>query len=93
MPVELVQPIEGAQQTLGFLPVRPPGLCQAHRRRRGDAQGPPELRPGALTDLVTARFEDIFDHPDWDVELPVPEDLRTWLLQQPRLQATQWEAT
>ncbi|MBN1667217.1 MAG: hypothetical protein JW862_09010 [Anaerolineales bacterium] len=54
---------------------------------------PSELRPARVGDLVTARYEDIFDQPGWQTGLPFDLDLVHWLQQQPRIQAEPWEAT
>jgi hypothetical protein len=47
---------------------------------------PPALRPSLVDDLVTARYEDIFDTPDWRDELPLSEELAAWLAAQPRIE-------
>lgn len=39
---------------------------------------PPEQRPATINDLVTARYEDIFDDSDWQ-QLPISEPLKSWL--------------
>jgi hypothetical protein len=47
---------------------------------------PVDLRPGDLAELTTLRYENIFDSPGWQGNLPIPEPLRSWLEAQPLLQ-------
>jgi len=46
---------------------------------------PAEQRPATIDELVTARYESIFDEPDWR-QLPIMEPLKSWLESQPRVQ-------
>jgi len=47
---------------------------------------PANLRPAAINELVTARYESIFDDPEWQQSFSVAEPLRSWLEAQPRVQ-------
>jgi len=49
---------------------------------------PVDQRPKTIDKLVTVRYEKIFDKPDWR-QLPITESLKSWLISQPRLQASQ----
>jgi hypothetical protein len=46
---------------------------------------PTDQRPATVDELVTVRYESIFDEPDW-AQLPFTEPLKRWLETQPRLQ-------
>ena len=39
---------------------------------------PDEIRPEAINELVTVRYENIFDQPGWQ-ELPIVDPLKSWL--------------
>jgi hypothetical protein len=45
----------------------------------------PKHRPATINELVTARYENIFDEPGWE-RLPILEPFKTWLEVQLRLQ-------
>jgi hypothetical protein len=47
---------------------------------------PANLRPAAINELVTARYESIFDDPEWQQNFSVAEPLSSWLEMQPRVQ-------
>jgi hypothetical protein len=47
---------------------------------------PREQRPATIDELVTVRYENIFDQPGWQ-QLPMTESLKSWLQSQPRVQA------
>jgi hypothetical protein len=40
---------------------------------------PPDRRPASLRELDTCRYERVFDLEDWARQVPVDEDLRSWL--------------
>ena len=46
---------------------------------------PAEQRPTTIDELVTVRYESIFDEPGWQ-QLPITEPLKSWLESQPRVQ-------
>jgi hypothetical protein len=46
---------------------------------------PDNQRPGTINELVTVRYENIFDEPGWK-HLPITEPLKSWLESQPRVQ-------
>jgi hypothetical protein len=46
---------------------------------------PEDQRPSTINELITVRYESIFDTPDWE-ELPIMEPIRSWLEAQPRFQ-------
>ena len=46
------------------------------------ADDTPERRPQSINDLVTCRYEQVFDDPGWQTRLPVREPLLSWLKQQ-----------
>ena len=48
---------------------------------------PVDQRPAAIDELVTVRYEQIFDEPDW-MQLPFTKSLKNWLSTQPRVQAS-----
>ena len=48
---------------------------------------PVDQRPPAIDELVTVRYEQIFDEPNW-MQLPFTESLKNWLSTQPRVQAS-----
>lgn len=50
-------------------------------------QIPPDLRPATIDELVTVRYESIFDKPCW-VQLPFTDPLKNWLAAQPRVRAS-----
>jgi len=45
---------------------------------------PNNQRPETIDDLITARYENIFDEPGWE-QLPITEPLQSWLNSQPRV--------
>ena len=47
---------------------------------------PVNQRPATIDDLVTVRYENIFDQPDW-MQLPITNTLKNWLMTQPRVKA------
>lgn len=48
---------------------------------------PVDQRPATIDELVTVRYENIFDEPDW-MQLPITKTLKNWLLAQPRVRAS-----
>ena len=46
---------------------------------------PAEQRPTTIDELVTVRYESIFNEPGWQ-QLPITEPLKSWLESQPRVQ-------
>jgi hypothetical protein len=48
---------------------------------------PLDQRPTTIDQLVTVRYENIFDEFDWQ-QLPFSESLKDWLLMQPRIRTT-----
>jgi hypothetical protein len=50
---------------------------------------PLSQRPATIDQLVTVRYEDIFDRPGWEAQFLISQPLRNWLFAQPRLQASQ----
>jgi hypothetical protein len=40
---------------------------------------PPNLRAKRVDDLVTVRYEDLFDEPGWETKLPFSEELVGWI--------------
>ncbi len=48
---------------------------------------PVGLRPATIDELVTVRYENIFDEPDW-MQLPITKTFKNWLLTQPRVRAS-----
>lgn len=48
---------------------------------------PVDQRLATIDELITVRYEQIFDEPDW-MQLPFTESLKIWLLTQPRVQAS-----
>jgi len=53
---------------------------------------PKEQRPTAIDELITVRYENIFDEPGWQ-KLPITKALKSWLESQPRVQRSQENAT
>lgn len=51
------------------------------------AEIPAAQQPAAIDELVTARYENIFDAPGWQ-HLPLSAALKTWLAAQPRVKAS-----
>jgi hypothetical protein len=49
---------------------------------------PLNQRPAAIDELVTVRYEDIFDQPDWVARFSISQPLKNWPLAQPRVQAS-----
>jgi len=49
---------------------------------------PLDQLPAAIDDLVTVRYEDIFDGPDWWEQFSISQPLKNWLFAQPRLKAS-----
>ncbi len=47
---------------------------------------PENLRPAAIADLTTLRYEDVFSQPDWQANIPLDAPLKSWLEKQPLLQ-------
>ena len=43
---------------------------------------PEDLRPGLIDELVTLRYENLFDQPDWQETLPFSEELAGWITAQ-----------
>jgi hypothetical protein len=50
---------------------------------------PLDQRPATIDELVTVRYEDIFDQPGWEAKFSISQPLKNWLLAQPRLQVSQ----
>jgi hypothetical protein len=50
---------------------------------------PLDQRPAAIDELVTVRYEDIFDQQDWQTQFSISQPLIKWLFAQPRLRASQ----
>lgn len=48
---------------------------------------PANQRPVSINELVTVRYENIFDEPGWE-QLPIMEPLKSWLKTQPRLRGS-----
>ena len=48
---------------------------------------PLDQRPATVDELVTVRYESIFDEPNW-MQLPITKTLKNWLLAQPRVRAS-----
>jgi hypothetical protein len=48
---------------------------------------PTHQRPALIDELITARYENIFDETDWK-QLPFSNSLKSWLISQPRLQSS-----
>ncbi len=48
---------------------------------------PANQRPSTINELITARYEDIFDKPGWQ-QLAIAEPLKNWLEVQPRIRAS-----
>ena len=48
---------------------------------------PADQRPAMVNELISVRYENIFDQPDWQ-QLPIKEPLRSWLKVQPRVHAS-----
>jgi len=48
---------------------------------------PVNSRPGIIDELVTVRYENIFDEPGW-MQLPFSKALKIWLYDQPRVQSS-----
>jgi hypothetical protein len=47
---------------------------------------PDERRPTTLNDLITLRYENLFDTPDWQEDLSILKPLMSWLEAQPLIQ-------
>ena len=48
---------------------------------------PVDQRPATIDELVTVRYENIFDKSDW-MQLPITKALKNWLLSQPRVRTS-----
>jgi hypothetical protein len=48
---------------------------------------PADQRPATINELVTVRYESIFDEPGWR-QLPITEPLKSWLESQPRVRGS-----
>ena len=49
---------------------------------------PVDQRPATIDDLVTVRYENIFDQRDWWTQFSISQPLKNWLFAQPRVQAS-----
>ena len=47
-----------------------------------------DQRPATVDELITVRYEDIFDRPGWGAQFSISQPLKNWLFAQPRLQVS-----